>query len=160
MLPKNIFILLLILIISYNKCEDEQNLDDNDDNNEQIFDFKKSLKKYLTDANLINSERVIEREEFEKIFIDVLTEKDREFIPEFLKLILEKLSKYFLDKYYKKKKIIKGKDIYDLIKIEEISTKFQQITGNPDYDFSELDDEEEYEYEEEENDSTKKSSDL
>ena len=70
------------------------------------------------------------------------------------------MSKYFLDKYYKKKKVIKGKDIYDLIKIEEISTKFQQITGNPDFDFSELDDEEEYEYEEEETDGTKKSSDL
>ena len=159
MLPKNIFILILILIISYNKCKDEQKSDD-DDYNGQIFDFKKSLKKYLTEANLINSERVIERKEFEKIFFDILTEKDHEFIPEFLKLILEKMSKYFLDKYYKKKKIIKGKDIYDLIKIEEISTKFQQITGNPDYDFSELDDEEEYEYEEEETDGTKKSSDL
>ena len=96
----------------------------------------------------------------EKIFIDVMTEKDHEFIPEFLKLILEKLSKYFLDKYYKKKKIIKGKDIYDLINIEEISKKFQQMTGNPDFDFSELDEEEEYEYEEEENDKIKNTTDL
>ena len=156
MLPKNIFILLLILIISYNKCEDDQNLDDNDDNNEQIFDFKKSLKKYLTDANLINSERVIEREEFEKIFIDVLTEKDREFIPEFLKLILEKLSKYFLDKYYKKKKIIRGKDLYDLIDIEPIAAKFQQLTGSYDYDF----DESEEENETEGNNDNKKSTEL
>ena len=117
------------------------------------------MKEYLTEEKLINSERIIERKEMEKIFLDVLLEKDPEYIPEFLKLILEKLSKYFIDKYYKKKKIIRGKDFYKLINMEEISTKFQQITGNPDFDFTELDDEEEYEYEEEDN-GNKKTSDL
>ena len=159
MFPKNIFILILILIISCDKCKDEYDYN-KDDYTGQVFDFKKSLKEYLTEANLFNSERIIERKEMEKIFIDVMTEKDHEFIPEFLKLILEKLSKYFLDKYYKKKEIIKGKDIYDLINIEDISKKFQQMTGNPDFDFSELDEEEEYEYEEEENDKIKNTTDL
>ena len=156
MLPKNIFILLFISIISYNSCLLNSH---NKNNYEGEFDFKESLKQYLTEEKLINSERIIERKEMEKIFLDVLLEKDPEYIPEFLKLILEKLSKYFLDKYYKKKKIIKGKDIYDLINMEEISMKFQQITGNPDFDFTELDDEEEYEYEEEDN-TNKKTSDL
>ena len=156
MFPKNIFILLFISIISYNSCLLNSH---NQNNYEGEFDFKESLKQYLTEEKLINSERIIERKEMEKIFLDVLLEKDPEYIPEFLKLILEKLSKYFLDKYYKKKKIIKGKDIYDLINMEEISMKFQQITGNPDFDFTELDDEEEYEYEEEDN-TNKKTSDL
>ena len=52
---------------------------------------------------------------------------------------------YFLDKYYKKKKIIRGKDLYQLINMEEISTKFQQISSNPDFDFSELDNDEDEE---------------
>ena len=159
MLAKNIFILIFFSIISYNTCKDIFN-SHKKNNYERQFDFKESLKQYLTEEKLINSERIIERKEMEKIFLDVLLEKDPEYIPEFLKLILEKLKKYFLDKYYKKKKIIRGKDIYDLINMEEISMKFQQITGNPDFDFSELDDDEdEYEYEEDDN-TNKKSSDL
>ena len=110
------------------------------------------MKEYLTEEKLINSERIIEREEIEKIFIDILIEKDASYIPEFLKKILDKLSVYFLDKYYKKKKIIRGKDLYQLINMEEISTKFQQISSNPDFDFSELDDDDEDEYEESDSD--------
>ena len=110
------------------------------------------MKEYLTEEKLINSERIIDRKEMEKIFIDILTEKDASYIPEFLKKILDKLSVYFLDKYYKKKKIIRGKDLYQLINMEEISTKFQQISSNPDFDFSELDDDDEDEYEESDSD--------
>ena len=91
-----------------------------------------------------------------KIFIDVMTEKDPQYIPEFLKAILDKLSKYFIDKYYKKKKIIKGKDLYDLIDIEPIAAKFQQLTGSYDYDF----DESEAENENEENNDNEKSTEL
>ena len=107
------------------------------------------MKEYLTEEKLINSER----KKIEKIFVDILTEKDASYIPEFLKKILDKLSVYFLDKYYKKKKIIRGKDLYQLINMEEISTKFQQISSNPDFDLSELDDDDEDEYEYEESDS-------
>ena len=102
------------------------------------------MKEYLTEEKLINSERIIERKEIEKIFIDILIEKDASYIPEFLKKILDKLNVYFLDKYYKKKKIIRRKDLYKLINMEEISTKFQQISSCPDFVFSELEDEDEY----------------
>ena len=150
MLAKNIFILIFFSIISYNTCKDIFN-SHKKNNYERQFDFKESLKQYLTEEKLINSERIIERKEMEKIFIDILTEKDASYIPEFLKKILDKLSVYFLDKYYKKKKIIRGKDLYQLINMEEISTKFQQISSNPDFDFSELDDDED-EYEESDDD--------
>ena len=102
------------------------------------YNFKEFLKEYLTEEKLINSERIIERKEMEKIFIDIRTEKDASYIPEFFKKIFDKLNVYFLDKYYKKKKIIRGKDFYKLINMEEISTKFQQISSNPDYEFSVL----------------------
>ena len=121
---------------------------DKDNYIEDTHSFKDFLKEYLTEEKLINSER----KKMEKIFIDILTEKDASYIPEFLKKILDKLNVYFLDKYYKKKKIIKGKDLYQLINMEEISTKFQQISSNPDFDFSELDDDDEDEYEESDSD--------
>ena len=46
------------------------------------------MKEYLTKEKLINSERIIERKEKEKIFIDILIEKDASYIPEFLKKFL------------------------------------------------------------------------
>ena len=67
------------------------------------YGFKDFLKEQNTEEKLINSERIIERKEKEKIFIDILTEKDASYIPEFLKEILDKLNVYFLYKYYKKK---------------------------------------------------------
>ena len=107
--------------IIFIKCENTTK-SDKDNYFEGTYDFNDFLKENLTEEKLINSERIIERKEMEKIFIDILTEKDASYIPEFLKKILDKLNVYFLDKYYKKKKIIKRKDLYKLINMEEIST--------------------------------------
>ena len=155
MLPNKIFLFIFITIIFNINCDSKSNSND-DDYDEGHKQFKDQLKQYLIDTKLINSEKPIEREEMKKIFIDVMTEKDPQYIPEFLKAILDKLSKYFIDKYYKKKKIIRGKDLYDLIDIEPIAAKFQQLTGSYDYDF----DESEEENETEGNNDNKKSTEL
>ena len=155
MLPNKIFFFIIITIIFTIKCDSKSNSND-ESNDEGHKQFKEQLKQYLIETKLLNSEKPIEREEMKKIFIDVMTEKDPQYIPEFLKAILDKLSKYFIDKYYKKKKIIKGKDLYDLIDIEPIAAKFQQLTGSYDYDF----DESEAENENEENNDNKKSTEL
>ena len=155
MLPNKIFLFIFITIIFNINCDSKSNSND-DDYDEGQKQFKEQLKQYLIDTKLINSEKPIEREEMKKIFIDVMTEKDPQYIPEFLKAILDKLSKYFIDKYYKKKKIIRGKDLYDLIDIEPIAAKFQQLTGSYDYDF----DESEEENETEGNNDNKKSTEL
>ena len=155
MLPNKIFFFIIITIIFTIKCDSKSNSND-ESNDEGHKQFKEQLKQYLIETKLLNSEKPIEREEMKKIFIDVMTEKDPQYIPEFLKAILDKLSKYFIDKYYKKKKIIKGKDLYDLIDIEPIAAKFQQLTGSYDYDF----DESEEENETEGNNDNKKSTEL
>ena len=155
MLPNKIFLFIFITIIFNINCDSKSNSND-DDYDEGHKQFKEQLKQYLIETKLINSEKPIEREEMKKIFIDVMTEKDPQYIPEFLKAILDKLSKYFIDKYYKKKKIIRGKDLYDLIDIEPIAAKFQQLTGSYDYDF----DESEEENETEGNNDNKKSTEL
>ena len=156
MLPNKIFIFIFITIIFNINCDSKSNSNGDDNYDEGQKQFKEQLKQYLIDTKLINSEKPIEREEMKKIFIDVMTEKDPQYIPEFLKAILDKLSKYFIDKYYKKKKIIRGKDLYDLIDIEPIAAKFQQLTGSYDYDF----DESEEENETEGNNDNKKSTEL
>ena len=155
MLPNKIFLFIFITIIFNINCDSKSNSND-DDYDEGHKQFKEQLKQYLIETKLLNSEKPIEREEMKKIFIDVMTEKDPQYIPEFLKAILDKLSKYFIDKYYKKKKIIRGKDLYDLIDIEPIAAKFQQLTGSYDYDF----DESEEENETEGNNDNKKSTEL
>ena len=155
MLPNKIFLFIFITIIFNINCDSKSNSND-DDYDEGHKQFKDQLKQYLIETKLLNSEKPIEREEMKKIFIDVMTEKDPQYIPEFLKAILDKLSKYFIDKYYKKKKIIRGKDLYDLIDIEPIAAKFQQLTGSYDYDF----DESEEENETEGNNDNKKSTEL
>ncbi len=130
MLQNKIFIFFIILIIFYTKCNEKKDLNYDYDYNEGTKQFKESLKQYLTENGLLNSEKIIEREEMKKILFDILTEKDAEFIPDFLTEILEILTKHFIDKYYKEKKIIRGKDLYSLIDIESIAEKFQELTDD------------------------------
>ena len=130
MLKNQIFIFFIILIIFYSKCNEKKDLNYDYDYNEGTKQFKESLKQYLTENGLLNSEKIIEREEMKKILFDILTEKDAEFIPDFLQEILEILTKHFIDKYYKEKKIIRGKDLYSLIDIESIAEKFQELTDD------------------------------
>ena len=65
------------------KCK---NTTKSDKNNyiEDTHSFKDFLKEYLTEEKLINNER----KEMEKIFVDILTEKDASYIPEFFKKIM------------------------------------------------------------------------
>ena len=136
------FLFIFFLIVSVCKCEEEnyeeieeeEMIDDLYDSYDDVTEFKKSLKEYLVKNNLFDSDKLIERKEMEKIFLDVILNRSLEGIPDYLKEIIDYLTKHFLDKYYKKKKEIKGKDIYELIDILAISRKFEQLTGSSEYD--------------------------
>ena len=154
MLKNKIFSFIIISIILYTKCDEQDDLKYDNDYNEAAKHFKESLKQYLIDNKLFNSEKIIERDEMKKILLDILTEKDVEFIPEFLQEILEILTKHFIDKYYKERKIIRGKDLFDLIDIEAISEKFQELTDD-DYDVEETEKEEKENNIKENNDNNK-----
>ena len=133
---KLFFIFAIFLILAFYKCEENAEKESEnelfDDDFDQEESFKKSLKEYLVKSNLFDSDRLIEKEEMKKIFLDVILERDPEYAPEYLKESIEYLSKYFVGKYYKKHKEIRGKDIYNLIDIVAISTKFQQLIGEYD----------------------------
>ena len=121
---KNLFlILLLISILSLLKTENliYENYDE-----EQYF--KELVKNYLIDKNLWESDKLIKPDEIRKLFIDIINEG--EYMDNKLKNVFDKVINYFIEKYYKEKKDIKGKDLYDLININELIRKFDDLIKN------------------------------
>ena len=138
MIKKYIFLITifsLILMVKTN-IEDEINIPDFPEEgfdynyNEEDHYFKSSLKEYLEENKLFESERVIEPDELKKIFLDVITDDGPENSPENMRKSLYELAEYFVERYYNEKKQIRGKDIYDLFDINDISEKFSDIVGD------------------------------
>jgi hypothetical protein len=68
-----------------------------------------------------------------KIFLEVITEGEAESSTEYFGGIFNELADYFVNSYYVNKKEIKGKEIYDLIDINQISERFEQMMGDNPY---------------------------
>ena len=136
-MSKNIlFIYFFIVLLSFiylTKCEKvhegETINNDFDDGYGEDY-FKESLKQYLVERNLFDSEEPVSKEEMKKIFLEVITEGDYESSAEYFGGIFNELADYFVDSYFVNRKEIKGKQIYDLININHISDKFEQMLGN------------------------------
>ena len=125
-------ILLSILLIAKAEEEIEENPDYDDGYG--IDYFKESVKQYLVDRNLFDSEELIQPEEMKKIFLEIITEGDYESSTEYFGGIFNELADFFVNSYYVNKKEIKGKEIYDLIDINQISQKFEEMMGdNPNF---------------------------
>ena len=90
--------------------------------------FKELVKNYLIEKNLWESDKLIQPDEIRKLFIDVINEG--EYMDNKLKNVFDKVINYFIEKYYKEKKDIKGKDLYDLININELKRKFDDLIKN------------------------------
>ena len=95
--------------------------------------FKDNLKQYLIDRKLFESEEPVQREDMKKIFLEVITEGEVESSAEYFGGIFKELADYFVDSYYVNRREIKGKEIYDLIDINQISSKFEQMIGDNPY---------------------------
>ena len=131
----NIFLILIIIyLISLIKSEkstlDEEELDDDYvyDNYDGEQYFKEIVKEYLERNNSRQNDKLIQPDELKKIFLDIIADGEEDSEPRF-KEAFDKLADFFIDKYYKEKKVIRGKDVYDLIGITEISLKFDEILG-------------------------------
>ena len=137
---KYILFIELLTLILFSKCANEdESLDISEENFYDNYDengyFKSSLKEYLVKNKLFDSEKVIEPEEMKRIFLEVITEGDPETSTDHLSKIFNQLAEHFVERYYDEKKQIRGKDIYNLLDINEISIKFGEIVGeNPLYD--------------------------
>ena len=121
-------ILFSILLIS--KAEEEIDENSDYDDGYGVDYFKESVKQYLVDRNLFDSEELVQPEEMKKIFLEIITEGDYESSTEYFGGIFNELADFFVNSYYINKKEIKGKEIYDLIDINQISQKFEEMMGD------------------------------
>ena len=148
-MSKNLIFLYLIisfsilLTIKTEEEPEESNYDyDYDDGYGNNY-FKDNLKQYLIDRKLFDSEEPVKPEEMKKIFLEVIMEGEVDSSAEYFGGIFNDLADYFVNSYYVNRKEIKGKEIYDLIDINNISTKFEQMMGdNPYYTATNDDDDE------------------
>ena len=62
--------------------------------------------------------------------MEVITEGDYESSLEYFDGKFNELADYFVDSHFVNRKEIKWKEIYDLININHISDKFEQMLGN------------------------------
>ena len=65
-----------------------------------------------------------------KIFLEIVTEGDCESSLEYFGGIFNELENYFVDSHFVNRKEIKLKEIYDLININHILDKFEQMLRN------------------------------
>ena len=121
---KNLF--LIIIFISILSMLKTENLIYEKYDEKQYF--KELVKNYLIEKNLWESDKLIQPDEIRKLFIDVINEG--EYMDNKLKNVFDKVINYFIEKYYKEKKDIKGKDLYDLININELIRKFDDLIKN------------------------------
>ena len=59
--------------------------------------------------------------------MEVVTEGDAESAADYFSGIFIELADHFVNEYYRNKTEIRGKDIYDLINMDQISAKFEQL---------------------------------
>ena len=141
-MDKKLFLIIFLLSLIFNsKCkeniseeeeeEDWEEGDDYDDFEGNAY-FKQSLKEYLVANKLFGSDRLIKPDEMKKIFLDVISDGDPEGAG-YMERVFHDLTEYFVNTYYKDRPEIRGKDIYDLIDINAISMKFEQMMGDNPY---------------------------
>ena len=87
--------------------DDEE--EDDYDEDDGYETFRKSLREYLTENKLIDSDKLIKPKRMRKIFLSTVGDLDVEGIPEHIKKLYEELADYFVEQYYSKKKTNKRK---------------------------------------------------
>ena len=135
----NIILIIFILFLNVHLITNKVNsiddyLDDIDIKYEEYL--KKFFLNYLKNNNLISSEQFIQKNEMKKIIVDILLEgTSSSDIEENTLMAYNELADIFIEKYYKEKKFIKGKDLINIINIKELIQKYYELNGeSPIYD--------------------------
>ena len=127
-----IYLIIIFTTIFLSKCEEEPNELNKESELDDEYNsksFKKNLKQYLIEKKLFDSEEPVQKEELKKIVLDNIFENGEEVFGDYFTKIFNELADYFVDSYFKNRKEIKGKEIYDLIDIKPITEKFEEIVG-------------------------------
>ena len=125
---KFFYFFVFLLFILFSNCEEVNKEEEEESELDDEQYFKNFLKEYLAKRNLLDSDSPVERDELRKIFLDVITEEDES--TEYVETLFGNLADYFMDTYYKDRPIIRGKEIYDLIDMNIVSSKLEEMVGN------------------------------
>ena len=138
MVKLNIFSLIIILsnitfIITKTNLIDDV-LDDYDIKYEEYLN--KFFLNYLDSNNLIESDQLISQSYMKKIIVDIMLEGlSPNEVEEKILTMYNDLADIFIEKYYKERKEIKGKDLINIINIKELMQKYYELNGeSPIYD--------------------------
>ena len=139
MLKINIILLIFIIFLSISLIKSKTNLIDDvlDDYDIKYEEYlKKFFLNYLNNNNLISSDKLITENEMKKIIVDIMLEGlSPSEIEENILMLYKELADIFIEKYYKEKKEIKGKDLINIINIKELMQKYYELIGeSPIYD--------------------------
>ena len=91
---------------------------------------------YLENNNLIKSEQKINQEDIKRIIVDIMLEgTSPSDLEENTLMAYNELADIFIEKFYKEKKFIKGKDLINIINIKELMKLYYELNGeSPIYD--------------------------
>ena len=133
MLKINIILLIFIIFLSISLIKSKTNLIDDvlDDYDIKYEEYlKKFFLNYLNNNNLISSDKLITENEMKKIIVDIMLEGlSPSEIEENILMLYKELADIFIEKYYKEKKDIKGKDLINIINIKELMQKYYELNG-------------------------------
>ena len=133
MLEINIILLIFIIFLSISLIKSKTNLIDDvlDDYDIKYEEYlKKFFLNYLNNNNLISSDKLITENEMKKIIVDIMLEGlSPSEIEENILMLYKELADIFIEKYYKEKKDIKGKDLINIIDIKELMQKYYELNG-------------------------------
>ena len=132
-----IFLILLLLYIIDINCKTnlvDDVLDDYDIKYEEYL--KNFFMNYLENNDLISSDKLITEDEMKKIIIDIMLEGlSPNEVEENILTLYKDLADILIQKYYKEKKEIKGKDLINIINIKELMQTYYELNGeSPIYD--------------------------
>ena len=132
-----IFLILLLLYIIDINCKTnlvDDVLDDYDIKYEEYL--KNFFLNYLENNDLISSDKLVTEEDMKKIIIDIMLEGlSPNEVEENILTLYKDLADILIQKYYKEKKEIKGKDLINIINIKELMQTYYELNGeSPIYD--------------------------
>ena len=132
-----IYLILLLLYIIDINCKTnlvDDVLDDYDIKYEEYL--KNFFMNYLENNDLISSDKLITEDDMKKIIIDIMLEGlSPNEVEENILTLYKDLADILIQKYYKEKKEIKGKDLINIINIKELMQTYYELNGeSPIYD--------------------------
>ena len=91
---------------------------------------------YLENNDLISSDKLVTEDDMKKIIIDIMLEGlSPNEVEENILTLYKDLADILIQKYYKEKKEIKGKDLINIINIKELMQTYYELNGeSPIYD--------------------------